>query len=624
MCGLVGRLGPPAAVDLGPALRALAHRGPDGEGRWQSPDGRLALGHARLAVVARSANAQPVRGPGGVAAALNGELYGWRAQAAALRARGHAVGEGDAALLPALYAEHGAGLGPALRGEFALAVADPGHRSLVLLRDPFGVKPLLWAHFGGALWFASEAAALFALGLPRALCPRALAHAFAHQYLPPDRTPFAGLRALPPGGRLRARLDAGDRLQLDVDAWAPLRWPAPAEAPAAPTPAELGAALDAAVGLRLDAEVPLAVHLGGGVDGAAVLESAARQGARLPAFTLRFPGPAHDEGPAAAATASALGCPHTEVMADEDTLLDALPAAVRAAGALCINGQLPARWLLDRAVRAAGAVVVLSGEGSDELGLGYPHLVQDAGGQSPGAAAQRGVMLPPSDDPEAGEPSLEAVYIRLGFIPTFLRAKAGLGRVLSPLLRPGASAAALDGDEPLAALLDGLQPELQAATAGRPPAQVSAWLWTRLCLGGYILRDIGDAQEMAHGLEGRPPFLDPAVWAVLRRAPVGAQLGPSGGKALLRRHLDGRLPPDIVRRPKHPFLAPPLLRGPRAARARGWLDRGLDALPLVDPDRARAWWRATLERGDPGPREDAAGFLLLSAALLAADGAPAG
>ncbi len=613
-------MGPPARVSLTPALRALADRGPDGEGTWHSADGRLHLGHTRLAVVARVDNAQPAVAPGGTrASVLNGELYGWRAQAAALRALGEHPTGGDGGLLPALYAVHGDALVHELRGEFAFAVADARGRRLVCARDRFGVKPLVWTVHEGALLIASQARALFALGVPRALCSVSMGHALAHQYLPPDRSMFVGVHALAPGHRLVAWLDAEDALHVEISLWAPMNWAPPGTA-APPTPIELLDALDTAVRLRLDSERPVGVHLGGGIDGAAVLALACRAAGPVPAFTLRFPGKGYDEGAAAAETAAHCGAPLTQVSVSHDDLLDELPGAVHAAEALCINGQLPARRRLDRALQRAGIVVVLSGEGSDELGLGYPHLLADGQVRAPGADAQSGVMLAALDGP-----SLPIVDQAMGYSPNFLVAKAAFGRRLLGLCHPGFEPETFPAEGgALAALFASLGPELAVLPPGLPRPHRSSWLWTRLCLGGYILRSIADAQEMSFGIEGRPPFLDDAVWSVLRRASVQSQLGSSGGKALLRAALVDVLPPSIVARPKHPFLAPPLagvLTPPRRARVRDTLAAGLPAVPGVSTSLALAWLDALPPPGVQAPttaaQNDAVLYTLLSAALLA-------
>jgi asparagine synthetase B (glutamine-hydrolysing) len=179
-------------------------------------------------------------------------------------------------------------------------------------------------------------------------------------------------------------------------------------------------------------------------------------------------------------------------------------------------------------------------------------------------------------------------------------------------------------------------PWVAAETAGRRRAHQSAALWTRLCLGGYILRGIADAQDMAVGVEGRPPFLDPAVAAVLQAATVEQQRGPDGGKALLRAALRGALPEEVLRRRKHPFLAPPLLGALRAGdpallRATEAGLQGLERAPGLDPAAAAAFLRAAVQTAARSPQDtgeiaalDAVLHTLLSvAALAAALGTPA-
>ena len=607
MCGLVASLG--LRAPLHPAVASLAHRGPDGEGVWRSADGQLALGHRRLAVVGGAEASQPVSSPPH-AAVLNGQLYGWRSQAAAL---GVPESGGDGAILPALYARHGTALGEHLRGEFALVVADTRRRRLLALRDPYGTKPLYWARIGGGIALASELKALFALGLSPQLSRRALVHAFAHQYLPPGLSMVDGVSLLPPGGRLVAQLGPAG-LSVQVDRWTTRDWPLESQRETeTPAPAELREALDDAVAVRLDSERPVGALLSGGLDSAAIVDSAVRQAGPLPCFSLRFPGVGYDEGAQAAEFAAARDCPLHAVSVTHADLLTHLPEAVAAAEGLCINGQLVARRLLARGVRQAGVVVVLSGEGSDEVALGYPHLAVDAGaalgGVSARHGAQAGVMLPPEDGGAAG-----VLDRALGFTPSFVAAKAGFGRRLLALTEPGFSRAC---PAPLTVLGASLA---ELPLAGRHPAHQASALWMELCLAGYILRGISDAQDMAEGVENRPPFLDPKVWAVARRVPAAAQLRGGHTKAFLRTALTERLGP-VAARPKHPFLAPPLLAALGDARLReqvhGTLD-GLTAVPGVSLPRVHAWLDASVQ---PLPSaelsaRDAVLWTLLSTAAL--------
>jgi asparagine synthase (glutamine-hydrolysing) len=567
---------------------------------------------------------------------LNGDVYGWRDTAAALRRAGHVVGGGDVGVLSALWRRDGDAFVHALRGEFAVVVVDVAARRLCAARDRFGVRPLLWTVVDGALWLGSTLAALWSIGAPRAFDDDALGHALRHQYLPPSSTLSRGVHAVPPGGVLTARLDDDDRVVVEVRTALRVGFPRADVGSAVPGSADtdhvdddaaaahLRAALDDAVRVRLDSAQPVGALLSGGIDGAAVLASAVALGARPTAFSVRFDVDAWDESSLASSIASSLGVPFVAVDAGVDALLDELPAAVRDAGSLCINGQLPARRLLARGVRDAGVAVVLSGEGSDELLLGYPHLLPHAGVPLAALGAahgrQRGVML--ADD-VAGHPSVEA---RLGFSPAFFSPKLAFGERLLSLCTPE-RLHALRARDPVDALLRAIEPDLVVETTGRHPAHVAAWLWARLVLGGYILGAIADAQDGAHGLQGRPPFLDDGVVHVATRIAVAQQVqattrGPQG-KCVLRRAMRGRLPDDVVERPKHPFLAPPLLpalqrAGTRRTRVRTMLGDGLPLVPGVDRDRCLAWFDDVVDRtsADVGG-DDAVLWTLLSASCLA-------
>src|SRR6185295_4695298 len=165
------------------AVAALAHRGPDGRGVWRAPDGRVALGHTRLAVVQPADGAQPVTSEdGAVVAIVNGEIYDPLTVGRALEARGHRLrGRGDAELLVHLYEEHGDRVVEQLRGELAFVLWDARRRRLVL---------------------ASETRALWALGVARRWDDQSFFHAAHTQYPWPDRTLFEGVRQVEPGGML--------------------------------------------------------------------------------------------------------------------------------------------------------------------------------------------------------------------------------------------------------------------------------------------------------------------------------------------------------------------------------------------------------------------------------------
>jgi asparagine synthase (glutamine-hydrolysing) len=598
MCGVVGVVSRDRPVDgdrIRRALAAIRHRGPDGEGVFVSPDGRAGLGHVRLAVVDVEGGAQPIASEdGGVVAVVNGELYEADRARRALEARGHRFRtRSDSELLVHLYEEHGDGCLEHLRGEFALVLWDERRRRLLCARDRFGVKPLCFAEHQGALFVASEAKALFALGVPAAWDEASLFHATQMQYPLPGSTLFRGVRELEPGTVLVAEGGRVRRARYwDLDY--PLDSPSRRAADDAPSAIlSIREALEEAVRLRLAADVPVCFQLSGGVDSSAVVALAAPH-LRQPAacFTVRFDDAVYDELPIAERTAAHLGATLHAVDVPRARLLDALPAAVAHGEGLAINGHIAAKYLLSRAVRDAGYKVVLTGEGSDEIFAGYAHLRRDLGTPAHLADTNRasaGLMLP-----EGEALPLDGVRAILGFVPSWLEAKATLGHRVSALLTEDFAARFQGADAPRA-FLDAV--DVAGQLQGRARVDQSLYLWCKTALAGYILRTLGDGMEMAHGVEGRVPFLDHRLFEVARSLPMPLKIqGGTVEKWGLREALRGLLPEEVRTRQKHPFLAPPfclaaapevqdILRSERWGRT-PFFDRrkvaaALDALPAL-------------------------------------------
>lgn len=446
MCGICGWLRPrgahaePAAAarsglaDATRAMtRALAHRGPDGQGAYLDPQARLALGVARLAIVDVPGGAQPFQLPGagaavgaeagssnvvtaGLALVANGEIYNHRALRRRLESLGARFRSAcDVEVILHGYRAWGDEVVERLRGAFAFALWDAARGRLLLARDALGIAPLVYAAApaarGGGLAFASEVKALLAGGLGGGggLDPWAVDDLLAHRYVREPRTMWRDVRHLPPGHRLVAQLPQGasrpggdpGALTLDVSRWyrppgsglglGPKLELAPGLGLAGGglvlTPRalrraadRLEAALDGAIARRRQADAGRAevgMYLSGGLDSAVVAGLAARSGAPLPAWTHGFSpqgaGPAHrDETDAARRVARAAGAPLTRVALGPADL-DALPAIVRAMEQPVANSDVVGLWALAREA-SQRVKAVLVGEGADELFGSYPHV----------------------------------------------------------------------------------------------------------------------------------------------------------------------------------------------------------------------------------------------------------
>ena len=203
MCGIVAmfsRNRPLLPDTILKAIKALLHRGPDGQRYWLSPDARVALGHARLSIIDLTTGDQPIANEDETLHVIvNGELYGYEAIQKELEQRGHQLRtRSDSEIVLHLYEELGVECLSRLRGEFAIVLWDSVNRKLFAARDRFGIKPLFYAFHDGTLYLASEAKALFAAGVPARWAAESLYDAGGFGG-PQKRTLFEGIYQIPPG-----------------------------------------------------------------------------------------------------------------------------------------------------------------------------------------------------------------------------------------------------------------------------------------------------------------------------------------------------------------------------------------------------------------------------------------
>jgi asparagine synthase (glutamine-hydrolysing) len=542
------------------AVQRLCHRGPDGEGVWLSPDGRVGLGHRRLRIVGIRNGAQPISNEDGtMRIVVNGEFYGFERQRFDLERCGHqfqTLSDSEVALH--LYEDCGLEFLAQLRGEFALLLWDGLRNRLIAARDRFGIKPLVYQQSATGILLSSEAKSLFAMGVDAEWDHDSLLGAMAVQYVLPDRTLFRGIRQVPPGCVLIA---TAENVRVERYWDLPEGDPEPSIDNQADLIAGCREAVVDAVRVRLRAEVPVCCQLSGGIDSSAVLGIAASESTSpLHAYTVAFDHAAYDESSTAATAASHCGAVLHRVSATPVEILAYLPVAVEMSEGLCINGHLVAKYLLHRAIHEQGYKVVLTGEGADEAFAGYAHLRIDywrsigrADLVSTLAASNRsslGMMLP-----HGAALDLSGVSRRLGFVPAWMEAKATLGARLYSILRSDVQRE-FDQRDRYGELVDTICGS--ARKGGSCPVNQSARLWVRSALANYILKTLGDGTEMAHSVEGRVPFLDHHLWEFLRRVPLDLKIRGATEKYLLREAMLGFVPEPIRLREKHPFDAPPM------------------------------------------------------------------
>lgn len=548
MCGIYGWLrlrgAPPPPAGLASAMdRAVAGRGPDGAARWAG-DGAL-LGLRRLAISAPD-EAPRVHSARGVRAVMNGEILNHLELRAELERGGTHVAEGcDSALIPELYLRDGPAFIDRLRGFYAIALFDEDRGELHLYRDALGKKPLYLRRGPDGVSFASLQKALLAGDPAPKPRPEAVMRFLMLGWLSEDDLLVSGPAVLPPGTHLRVTRDGRFEQRRFRSLSSPAaRWLGVAG---------LSDALRHAVDARARADVPAALLLSGGLDSSTV--AAAAGGRVRTAYVMRVAG--HDETAKAEAAARALGLE----LRVHDIPAPAWPEFRSTIGRLehpdsfLSYGVAFALGSLAGRLRADGFRVALSGQGADEVFLGYPW-------DALAAAAETGVA-PRVSGLAGATPSAAA--------DAFREARRGLER---RGMEPTALQAFLTAGAP--GLLDlcetqglaVLREDLRAGLAGRRPLEgLRRPSYPRKGprsrqLDG-LLHDIqpgpilqSERVLMAGGVEERMPFLDEAVVAQALAAPESVLESASVEKPLLREAARLILPAGAASHAKRGFYAP--------------------------------------------------------------------
>lgn len=514
MCGIAGIMtrdgAAPEAGVLDALLGALSHRGPDGEGRYIA--GGVALLQNRLAIIDLATGDQPLYEPGGAALVANGEIYNYVELRAEMAATTDFRTQSDCEVPLHLYRRDGLDFAEHLRGMYAIAIHDPAADGrLVLSRDPFGIKPLYYVQTDDHFAFASEPQALLAAGLVdggAAIDDDARHVMLQLKFGCGETTPIRGIRRVLPGETIvvqRGRV-------IDRRRRAALPSGGPEEIGEAAAIERLDQALTDSVTVHQRSDVPYGLFLSGGIDSSAILAIMAALNERpVVAYTAGFSGGhVHDERDHARMLAAHLGAEHHEVDFGEADFWESLPRIAAAMDDPAADyAILPTFKLAERAAR--DLKVVLCGEGGDELFAGYgryralrrPWWLGGRSIRHRGIFDGLGVLREegrPWRDPIAGQEALGA----------------GEGRN-----------------------------RLQTAQAIDCADWLSNDLLTKL-----------DRCLMAHGLEGRTPFLDPKVAEAAFRLPDRLKINGKRGKWLLRKWLDRRLPEARPFERKRGFTVP--------------------------------------------------------------------
>ena len=571
MCGVCGvysyGTGEPADERLVRAMTAsIVHRGPDDDGFHF--DGALGLGMRRLSIIDLEGGAQPIANEdGSIQVIFNGEIYNYRELRGELEAHGHTFKtRSDTETVVHAYEQWGLDGLARLNGMYGLALWDARQRSLVLARDPFGIKPLYYRDDGRTLLFGSEVRAILCHpAAPREVDPAALDEYLTLTFVPAPRTAFAGISKLLPGHALVCGPDGAKLHRFYRVVPRPLTGRSEAE-----LVAELQERIEAAVKRQMVADVPVGAMLSGGVDSstvATIMTEAA--GGPIKTFTVGFAGEfTGNELAPARAMARRLGSEHHEVVISADEYAEFLPRSIwRLEEPVATSSTLALYKVSELARRHVK--VVLTGQGADEPFAGYPRYLGERYGalyRLLPAAVREGVVAPLAERLPRNEQLKRAVR-SLGTAEPLERFRRIYTIVDEPLKRRlyGQPAGTATGNGQRATGVgtlaggngNGHDPIhlWQADVAGMDSLSQMLYVDARLSLADNLLL-YGDKMSMAVSLEARVPFLDLELMAFVESIPPRFKIKGRTQKHILKQAVARWLPPEVIARKKIGFATP--------------------------------------------------------------------
>jgi len=538
MCGIVGLIDASGKYNNSEFVRRMADvmimRGPDGYGEFVEQS--LAMAMRRLSVIDLEHGWQPFFSDGNqVVAFQNGEIYNFRELRKLLEQKGyHFKSHSDTEVLAHGFTQWGIrGLLERIDGMYALAILDKRTNTLYLARDRFGEKPLFYTGEQGRFAYASNLKSLVMLPwVSGEIEPKAVDYYLALHYVPGEMTFFKSIRRVLPGEYLTVSLN--DPRSKAFRYYRPFLGKTRST-----SDDELASLIEQSVESRLIADVPVGIFLSGGLDSSIIAAISAQTHPEIMTFSMGFESTAHDESAAAELVARAIGSTHHCFHFKEDSFINLLPQVAAALDEpVGDQAMLPLYWLCQEARKHVK--VVLAGEGADEVFAGYSYYDRFLKNTT-WRERITGWLRSSRNHHVGGLNQLihnDALITPSGF----------------PLLTDAATRRRLIGydnyTEPvwegeLLRWLDKANDPLQRATA----AELTTWLPDDLLVKF-------DRMAMAHSLEGRAPYLHPAIVKAGLFLPQQQRMNHSVSKVALRRIAAKWLPQEILDKPKQGFVLP--------------------------------------------------------------------
>lgn len=565
MCGIVGILAQNQNTFPDPSIleamkETLAHRGPDDDGSFV--DEKVALGMRRLSIIDLEAGQQPVTNEdGSIQVVCNGEIYNYQELTKDLLQHGHRFqSRSDTESLVHAYEQWGLDFLSKINGMFAFALWDARCRRLILARDQAGIKPLYYAQAGSSLVFGSEIKALLAHpGIDRELDAESLSHYLSFEYVPTPHAIFSGIRKLKPGHYLIAE---GRSLQeicywdFDIQNSESVEVTNPAS-----HVKHFAKVLEEAVATEMVSDVPVGVLLSGGLDSSAVAAMMTRVSDRpIKSFSVGFAEGSFDEAPYARQVARYLNTEHHEMLLTPKLLLSLIPILASHIDEPFADPSIIPTYFVSKLAREH-VKVALGGDGGDEMLAGYSTL--QAHRVSPMYRRLPAMLRTRLIEPLVSLLPVSYSDFSLDFKATRFIRGAGESRAIQHQMWLGS----FFGEQKLQLLSDDfrqqivpnaendfLETTLQSCNAKTPLNRI-LYQDLKLYLEGGILPKV-DRASMAVSLETRVPLLNSSIMNFLADTPLEFKLRGLTRKWLLRQAMSGKLPDNIISRPKKGFAIP--------------------------------------------------------------------
>jgi asparagine synthase (glutamine-hydrolysing) len=559
MCGIAGVYNDSFTVEAYPRrikemLSLIHHRGPDEVGYYI--DDHIAFGTTRLSIIDMLAGNQPLSDRAQrYWICYNGELYNYKELREELQEKCRCFATlSDTEVILQSWMHWGDECFDRFNGAFAFAIYDRLEDTLVLARDRFGKRPLYYFAQSGTLVFASEMKAFLGYEpFTFAIDPHALTSILGVWTPLPYQSGFRHIQQLPMGEYLLVRGE-----QITRKRYASLSFDTPPFGKSEADAIEcIRTALSESVRLRLRSDVEVGVYLSGGLD-SSIVTALTTQISSYPVqtFSVEFEDKSYDESIDQRVLAEALGTKHSALTISETDIVEHFPQAIYHAEVPAFRTAFVPMFLLSKSVHAAGIKVVLSGEGADEVFLGYD-LFKDTLLQSTWNTinneerrAKLAQMYPYLEHfNSARQNHLLGLYQQFSVerMPGLLSHEMRFqnGRFSARLLQTQF--------DPFEEILAYTQADEHFATLS--PVQKAQWLEFKTLLAGYLLSTQGERMSLAHAVENRCPFLDPHVVALA--SAVNLQFDDGfNEKYLLRKAFQDCLPNSIVTKHKFPYRAP--------------------------------------------------------------------